>query len=70
MSKDRFVMKEQDDTCTFKTYKTLLGLTRKKAVDEKVSLKMLLNVGLISTLNKTKNEMENILIKAEKEVKI
>lgn len=66
MSDDRFVMKEQDEGCTFRTYKNLLTLARKKSVNEDIPLKMMLNAGLISMLNKTKNDMESILKKAEK----
>lgn len=70
MSGERFVMKEQNASCTFRTYKNLLKAARDKANNEDIDLKMIMNAGLIYILNKTKTDMEGILKRAEKEVKI
>lgn len=63
---ERFVMKEQDDSCTFRSYKNLLKLAREKSNNEDIPLKMMLNAGLALMLDKKKGEMEGILREAEK----
>ena len=62
--KKDFVMKQQDTDCTFSTFSTLLKKARTKAADEGMSLKMIVNAGLIIAVDKSKQDIQNIIKKA------
>jgi hypothetical protein len=63
MSEQKFVLRDQDTDCTFRTWKSLMQKTRRKANDEDMSLKMIINAGIILALSKNKKEIESILKK-------
>ena len=65
MKEKKFSLKYQDAVCTFKTFRTLMYEARKKCNGKDLSLKEMLNAGLVTMLPKSENEIRNILKKAQ-----
>lgn len=59
----RVFLKEQDDTCTFRTFREIMSKARAKADKDAMPLKALINAGVILAMKQNKNQIVEILKK-------
>jgi hypothetical protein len=63
MSEQKFVLRDQDDQVTFRTWKSLMTKVKQKTIDDSMATKTIINAGIVLALSKNKKEIENILRK-------